>query len=531
MPKKNDIQQAAKKPNARTHYTPKELLELKRCAEDPLYFIENFMWVKTINSRQKIVPFQYQKDLICTFAGSRYSIALCGRQLGKTTCAVGYMLWRAMFKPDQTILIVANILSQALEIMQRIRFSYEELPDYIRAGAVTYNKGSLDFDNGSRIISRATTPDAGRGLTVSLLYIDELSFVAPSMQEEFWTSISPTLSTGGDCIITSTPNSDEDLFARLWRAAEDNRDAFGNPNPNGLGKNGFKAIKVLWDAHPDRDEEWARQEMSKIGEEKFRREHGCEFITFDETLVNGLVLANLQSIEPKQLMGQTRWYSDPEPNKVFLVALDPAIGTQSDASAIEVYQLPEMIQIAEWQSNKTVIKNQVQILRDILQYLRTSLKANPMQNGDPEIYYTIENNTVGEAALVVIENTGEEFFPGTFVHEPKMRGHVKRYRKGLNTTHKTKIAACARLKSLIESGRMTVRSRGLISELKNYVAAGLTFNAKPGAHDDLVSATLLCIRILDIIQNWDPEMTERLKETLESGEVDVEPMPLAILMN
>jgi hypothetical protein len=185
------------------------------------------------------------------------------------------MLWRAMFFPDQTILVVAHNLNQALEITSRIRFAYEELPDYIRAGVTEYNKGSIVFDNGSRIISRAASPHAARGLAISLLYMDELSFVRKRMQEEFWAAISPTLATGGDCIITSTPGSDEDLFATLWRQAEDIIDVNGNTNPGGLGKNGFKAFKSLWSDHPERDQAWADNERAKIGDAKFEREFNC----------------------------------------------------------------------------------------------------------------------------------------------------------------------------------------------------------------------------------------------------------------
>ncbi len=192
-----------------------------------------------------------------------------------TTCSAAYMLWRAMFFSDQTILVVAHNLNQALEITSRIRFAYEELPDYIRAGVTEYNKGSIVFDNGSRIISRAASPHAARGLSISLLYMDELSFVRKSMQEEFWAAISPTLATGGDCIITSTPGSDEDLFATLWRQAEDVFDANGNANPGGLGKNGFKAFKAIWNEHPERDQDWADRERAKIGDAKFEREFNC----------------------------------------------------------------------------------------------------------------------------------------------------------------------------------------------------------------------------------------------------------------
>lgn len=190
-----------------------------------------------------------------------------------TTCAAGYLLWYAMFNSDQTILIAAHKYMGAQEIMQRVRYAYESCPDHIRAGVTSYNKGSIEFENGSRIVSTTTTENTGRGMAISLLYLDEFSYVNPSIASDFWTSISPTLSTGGRAIITSTPNSDEDTFATIWKEANNKFDEYGNEQE--VGTNGFFPFTVPWDAHPDRDEEWKRQEIGRIGEEKFRREFQC----------------------------------------------------------------------------------------------------------------------------------------------------------------------------------------------------------------------------------------------------------------
>lgn len=190
-----------------------------------------------------------------------------------TTCAASYLLWYAMFNQDQTILIAAHKYSGAQEIMQRIRYAYEDCPDHIRCGVVNYNKGSIEFENGSRIVSATTTSNTGRGMSISLLYLDEFAFTPATIAEEFWTSISPTLSTGGRAIITSTPNSDEDTFATIWKEANRKFDEYGNEQP--VGVNGFAPFKALWYEHPDRDEAWKKREMGKIGVEKFNREFEC----------------------------------------------------------------------------------------------------------------------------------------------------------------------------------------------------------------------------------------------------------------
>jgi hypothetical protein len=194
-----------------------------------------------------------------------------------TTSAAAFLLWKAMFTPDTTILIAGNKYTAALEIMDRIRFAYENLEEYnwLRAGVTEYNKGTISFDNGSKIISRATSKDAGRGLSISLLYVDEFAFVMPNKAAEFWSAIQPTLATGGSCIITSTPNHDEDQFAQIWHGANNEIDEHGNLIPDGIGRNGFFPVKVTWDHHPDRDETWERQQRSQLGDDIFDRENNC----------------------------------------------------------------------------------------------------------------------------------------------------------------------------------------------------------------------------------------------------------------
>jgi len=392
---------------------------------------------------------------------------------------------------------------------------------------VNYNKGSIEFENGSRIVSATTTGNTGRGMSISLLYCDEFAFVQPNIATEFWTSISPTLATGGRAIITSTPNSDEDEFAIIWKESQDLFDEYGNTKDDNIGRNGFHGFRAEWHEHPDRDEEWKRVEMGRIGEERFRREYGCEFLVFDETLINSLKLIELVGREPQFKMGQVRWWRKPEPGHVYLIALDPSLGTGGDYGAIEVFQMPEMIQVAEWQHNITPVQQQVKILRDILIYISNEIGGDAFN----QIYWSVENNTVGESALVVIENLGEETFPGVFLSEPMRKGHVKKFRKGFNTTFGNKISTCAKIKYLIEEDKMTLNSRGLISELKTYIAAGTSFKAKEGQHDDLVAAVLLVIRMSLVLAEWDPQVFELMRVASElDGETDWEP-PLPIYIS
>ena len=266
-----------KAPHKRQHWTDAQLEEFVKCTDPitgPEYFMSNFFYIQH-PTRGKLLyhPYDYQKRLISTYHNNRFSISMMPRQTGKSTSAAGYLLWYAMFIPDSTILVAAHKHLGSQEIMARIRYAYELCPDHIRAGATSYNKLSLDFENGSRIQSATTTENTGRGMSLSLLYADEFAFVRPNVAQEFWTSISPTLATGGKCIITSTPNSDEDQFALLWKGANKCEDEFGNPTD--IGQNGFKAYRSYWNEHPDRDEKWANEQRAQLGEDRFRREMNC----------------------------------------------------------------------------------------------------------------------------------------------------------------------------------------------------------------------------------------------------------------
>ena len=506
-----------KTPYKKTAFTDQQLAEFVACADPitgPQYFMDNFFYIQhPVKGKMLYHPFDYQKRLIDTYHNYRFSISMMPRQTGKSTSAAGYLLWVAMFRPDSTILIAAHKYTGSQEIMQRIRYAYELCPDHIRAGVTSYNKGNLDFENGSRIVSTTTTENTGRGMSITLLYADEFAFVRPGIAKEFWTSISPTLATGGKAIITSTPNSDEDQFALLWKGANKCEDSYGNPTD--LGINGFRAYRSYWNEHPDRDEKWAEEQRAQLGEDRFRREMGCEFIINDETLIAPAKLIDLQGHEPLSKTGQVRWYQRPKFGRTYVVALDPSLGTGGDPAAIQVFEANTTEQVAEWRHNRTPIPEQVRTMAGIIKHINETVQA-------PEnIYYSIENNTIGEAALISIAEFGEENIQGYFLSEPA-NGNGRRYRKGFNTTHKHKSLACNKLKTLIETGKMKIRSSALISELKTFVAHGVSYAAKPGETDDLVMATLLNIRMLILLQTYNTDIDNQLRD---HGDSMITPMP------
>lgn len=511
-----------KKAYKKHSYTDKQIAEFAACADPvtgPEYFMRNFFYIQhPTRGKIQYVPFGYQEDLIHTYHENRFSINMLGRQMGKTTTAAGYLVWYAMFVPDSTILIAAHKYTGAQEIMQRIRYAYESTPDHIRCGVVSYNKGSIDFDNGSRIVSATTTETTGRGMSISLLYCDEFAFVRPTIAREFWASISPTLATGGKAIITSTPNSDDDQFALIWREANRKMDEYGNERA--VGRNGFNSYLARWDQHPERNDAWASQERSALGEERFRREHNCEFIIYDETLISPLYLSEMEGTDILMKQGQVRWYDRPLLGNTYLVSLDPSLGTGGDNAAIQVFQLQGMKQVAEWMHNRTPIISQIAILKEITKYIAD-------QGIDPNnIYYTVENNTLGEAALQQIAEIGEENITGMFLSEPAKSGMSRRYRKGFNTTNSKKLAACAKLKHWVETKKMSIHSRALIGELKTFVSHGASYSAKQGEKDDLVSAALLIVRMAIILKQYDSDAHAELQDTVDDI---IEPMPFIVL--
>ena len=247
----------------------------------------------------------------------------------------------------------------------------------------------------------------------------------------------------------------------------------------------------------------------------------CEFLIYDETLISSTTLIEMDGIDPVLRQGQVRWYQKPTKGHTYLVGLDPSLGTGGDPAAIQILQLPELKQIGEWQHNTTPIQRQVAILSEILQYLFE------VTGSETDIYYSVENNTLGEAALISISEIGEENLKGIFLSEPHRVGHPRGQRKGFTTTNKSKIAVCAKFKSLVENKKLHIASKNLVSELKTFVAQGTGYAAKLGETDDLVMAMLLCVRMLQTLQSYDAKLDEHMRDSTEEY---LEPMPFIMTM-
>ncbi|MGI0075928.1 MAG: terminase large subunit domain-containing protein [Nitrosopumilaceae archaeon] len=478
-----------KRANTEVEFTEEQILELRKCSKDPVYLTKNYIKVQHPTQGAISLNFHdYQEEMIASFKEHRFVIVLASRQSGKTTAAAAYILWFAMFNFDKFVLIVSNKNTNAMEIMHRIRFAYENLPDWLKPGVTDagWNKHSIEFDNGSRVVSRATTEDAGRTLSVSLLYADEFARIRPGIQDEFWTSMSPTLSTGGDCIITSTPNGDLDLFAQLWRGAQS-------------GINGFTYQFVHWSQVPGRDEAWKQGEMGRIGERRFNQEHECQFLSSMALLIDTMVLQNLTAFikknQPIFNLREIKFWKQIQPNCIYIVGVDPATGTENNFSVIEVLEFPSMMQVAEYRSNVTSSAELYVILKNLLRYI---------EKKSASVYFSIENNGVGEGMIALYESDEAPPELAEFVHDEG------KTRRGMTTTPKSKLKSCVKLKQAIESNTLHITSPFLLAELKAFVKQSGGYKAQRNSTDDCVSAMLIVMRILEEISSHEQDIHDVL---------------------
>ncbi len=486
-----------KRANQEVTFTPDNVMELRRCAEDPIYFIRHY--VKIQHPTRGSIPFElypYQERMIRAFQENKYTVILSARQTGKSITSAAYLLWFAIFNFDKTILIASNKNSNAMEMIHRIRYAYENLPSWLKPGVEDdgWNKHNIGFDNGSRIISTATTDDSGRGMAISLLFLDEFAFVKSGIQTEFWTSIAPTLSTGGSCIMSSTPNGDMNLFAQIWRGAE-------------VGANGFLPIRVFWNEPPGRDEAWKIAEIAKVGERRWLQEYECEFLSSDALLIDSLVLTNLtpivEQIRPINVVKEIIFWKELRQGGTYLIGIDPSTGSGSDFSVIQVFEFPSLVQVAEYRSNT---------MSSALIYVLIKNLIKHIEKYDATIYFSVENNGVGEGIVALYESDEDPPMSAEFVSELGAK------RKGMTTTKKTKMRACLNLKEMLEKGTIKINSIILLKELKTFTRKAGSYAAQLGSTDDCISAVLIVIRLLEEISSYEQDAHSKLYQIEKNDE-------------
>lgn len=489
-----------KRPGAAAEYSPHDLQDLIRCMSDPIYFIEKF--VKVQHPTKGTVPmilFDYQKEMIDCIHNNKDTIILASRQLGKTTVVAAYILWMTCFQRDKLCVIASKAMNHATEIMSRIKFAYEELPLWLKPGCKYYSRTSIEFENGSKIKSEATSEKTGRGGSPSLLFIDEIAFLNRRIQEEMWASIAPSLSTGGKFILTSTPNGDSDLFASLWRGANS-------------GTNSFKPVKALWSQHPDRGEAYYKEMLGKLGPIKTRQELDCEFLSSDALLIDTRKLHEMRATPPvSHNMGFQFWKQTlGGGGKTYLVGVDPATGNGQDFTVIQIVEFPSLEQVGELRLNSVNVPLIYSKIKWLLKFLRKPDAAGRRA----EITWSFERNGVGEALVALIQNDdspdGGVYLDGCDLHNDNPM------KLGVYTSGKSKLLSCMQLKTLVEKtqGGIKINSAHLIFELQNFAAKGGSYAARSGATDDAIMAMCVVMQLLNRVASYDDSARRIVYETV-----------------
>jgi len=414
-----------------------------------------------------------------------------------TTCSAIYILWYSIFNKEKKIAILANKAAVAKKILEEIKYAYENLPEYIKPGAVEYNAYNIKFDTDTEIMCSATTPSALRGYSISLLFMDELAFVnPPSLAEEFWTSNWPILSTGGSSIIVSTPKGTANLFYKLWKDAVD-------------GKNTLKPLMVKWNAHPDRDQKWYEETIRNMGKVSFHQEHDCSFFGSSSTLIDGqFILNGLKQIDPIDQPDQwTKYWDKPKHNRKYAISIDVSQGVGSDYSVANVFDITDYPEGA---------------VKQVFCYRRNDINVPIFTSIVHEIAKEWNN------AYLIIEtnaNLGEEL-QRIMMESNEYENIFYDYEKnsyGVFANRGNKPAACSWLKELIENNKIQVYDGQLIEEFGYFeeLKEGV-FKAKnnKGCHDDLVATCLWLSYFLkskyfaDIKDSWvfDESPSEEVKD-------------------
>ena len=454
--------------------TEEQVAEILKCTEDPVYFIRTY--VKIVNVDHGLVPFDmwnFQEDMVRDFHSNRFCIAKMPRQVGKTTTTVGYMLWCVLFQEEYTVGILANKGQLAQDILGKIQKAYEYLPIWLQQGIITWNKRSLELENGSKIFAYATSAAGVRGGTYNLIFLDEFAFVPHNMATEFFTSTYPVISSGktSKVIIVSTPNG-LNLFYKMWKDATE-------------GRSNYKTLEVHWSQVPGRDFVWKEETIRNTSEEQFRQEFETEFIGSTATLISGSKLKTLAYSNPVESQEGLDVFIRPQPGRMYIACVDPSEGVEQDYSTINVLDVTDSpyVQVAKYRSNKIP-----------LLFLPTIIYSLAKKYN--EAFVLIETNSIGKQVVDIMHYDLEyENIYKVEHHHIKgqsISGGFKRAASfGVRTTKSVKKIGCANLKTLVENDKLIVHDFDTIAEMNTFSRYLDTYRAEEGNNDDLVMGLVL----------------------------------------
>ena len=484
-----------------TSWTQEEILEYKRCMDDPVHFAKTYC--KVISLDKGLVPFAlypYQEEMFNHFNTHRFNIVLACRQSGKSISSVAYILWFALFHSEKTIAILANKGATAREMLSRITLMLENLPFFLQPGTKALNKGSIEFSNNSKIIAAATSGSSIRGLSISLLFLDEFAFVENDAQ--FFTSTYPVISSGKDTkvIITSTANGIGNTFHKIWEGALQ-------------GTNNFNNFRVDWWDVPGRDEKWKEETIANTSQLQFDQEFGNTFFGTGDTLINAETLMSLRAKAPEQVKGDALIYEEAQPKHEYVVVVDVAKGRGQDYSTFNVIDISTrpFKQVAVYRNN---------LISPIL---------------FPDFIYKFAKAYNNAYVIVEANDAGQVVCNGLYYDLEYENFHVESAVKssglGIEMTRKVKRIGCSSFKDLLENNKLEIVDEQTILEISTFEAKGQSFEASQGNHDDLVMNLVMFGYFCGT--NYFGEMTDiNLKEMLfeqRMKEIEADVLPFGIV--
>ena len=470
-------------------FTEEQVIEYMKCAKDPIYFIEKY--VKVVSLDEGLVPFKlydFQEDMVQTVHENRFTIAKLPRQSGKSTTMVAYMLHYILFNQNMNVAILANKQSVAKDILSRLQLTYEYLPLWLQQGIVEWNKASVKLENGSRIIASSTSSSAIRGGSYNCLLLDEFAHVPTNIAEEFFNSVYPTISAGQDTkvIMISTPNG-LNMFYYYWKGA--------TKKPGEDGKNEYIPIEVNWNEVPQypggplRDEKWKEDTIANTSAEQFQQEFICDFLGSQNTLISSAKLRIMNWATPKSKDADGLWiYEEPIKDHDYFITVDTARGQGKDYSAFVVVDTTEMPYrlVARYRNNTVSPMVYPTIIRAVGMKYNTAgvlIEINDIGGQVADILH--QDLEYENVMMTTYKGRAGQVMNGGFGSSRSQS------QLGVRTTVPVKKLGCSLLKSLIEEDKLIVEDMDIINELITFIAKKNSFEADDGHTDDLVMSLVL----------------------------------------
>ena len=480
-----------KKANAKIEFTSDQIEEFLKCQRDPVYFAQNY--IKIVNVDEGLVPFEmwpFQEKLIERFHANRFNICMMPRQTGKSTTSVSYILHYAIFNANVNIDILANKASTARDLLARLQTAYENLPKWMQQGVLVWNKGSLELENGSKIMAASTSAAAVRGMTFNIIFLDEFAFVPNHIADDFFSSVYPTISSGKSTkiIIVSTPKG-MNHFYRLWHDAE-------------RGANEYVPTQVHWSEVPGRDEKWREQTIKNTSEQQFRVEFECEFLGSVDTLIAPGKLRSMVYDSPLTSNKGLDVFAEPVSGRDYVCTVDVARGVGEDYSAfivVDITEFPHQL-VAKYRKN------------DIKPMLFPNIIWETCKAYN-DAFILCEVNDIGDQVASIIQYDLE--YQNLLMCS--MRGRAgqivgqgfsgKKTQLGVKMSKTVKKVGSLNLKTMVEADKILFKDYDIISELTTFVSKSNSFEAEEGSNDDL--AMCLVIYAWLVAQDYFKELTDQ----------------------